>query len=158
MGIGDRAAAVDALPTMRRCDRSQQHTGANQARYKSRLCSRELTFALEMVFGPVPIAAVPRAPIMRWRHVSDTPVHFARFNRFPCGHYQRLQRTFEILWRGFALPPGCDPGGGNFSVADTATSFSLRSSLPPSWWLPSRSSLPSSLSWPCRPLQKKLVQ
>ena len=42
----------------------------------------------------------------------------------------------------------------NFSVVDTTTSFSLKSSLPPSWWLPSRSSLPSSLSWPCRPLSK----
>jgi hypothetical protein len=40
----------------------------------------------------------------------------------------------------------------NLSIADTTTSFSLKSSLPPSWWLPARSSLPSSLSWPCRPL------
>jgi putative SOS response-associated peptidase YedK len=40
----------------------------------------------------------------------------------------------------------------NLSVVDVTTSFSLKSSLPPSWWLPSRSSLPSSLSWPCRPL------
>ena len=46
------------------------------------------------------------------------------------------------------------PRRRNLSVADTTTSFSLKSSLPPSWWLPSRSSLPSSLSWPCRPLQK----
>ena len=68
---------------------------------------------------------------------------------------ERLQRTFQILWRGFALRPGCDPEGGNLSVAGMATSFSLKSSLPLSWWLPSRSSLPSSLSWPCRPLQKK---
>jgi hypothetical protein len=54
----------------------------------------------------------------------------------------------------FRFASGLRPGGGNFSVAATATSFSLRSSLPSSWWLPSRSSLPSSLSWPCRPLSK----
>jgi len=39
-------------------------------------------------------------------------------------------------------------------AVDATTSFSLKSSLPLSWWLPSRSSLPSSLSWPCRPLQR----
>jgi hypothetical protein len=53
----------------------------------------------------------------------------------------------------FRLASGLRPGGGNFLGADTATSFSLRSSLPFSWWLLSRSSLLSSLSWPCRPLK-----
>ena len=52
----------------------------------------------------------------------------------------------------FRFASGLRPGGGNLSVADTTTSFSWKSSLPPSWWPPSRSSLPSSLSWPCRPL------
>ena len=28
----------------------------------------------------------------------------------PCRDTERLQRTFQILWRGFALRPGCDPG------------------------------------------------
>ena len=55
----------------------------------------------------------------------------------------------------FRFASGLRPGGGNLSVA--TTSFSLKSSLPPSWWLPSRSSLPSSLSWPCCPLQKNLL-
>ena len=50
----------------------------------------------------------------------------------------------------FRFASGLRPGGGNLSVA--TTSFSWKSSLPPSWWLPSRSSLPSLLSWPCRPL------
>jgi hypothetical protein len=27
----------------------------------------------------------------------------------PCRDAERLQRTFQILWRGFALRPGCDP-------------------------------------------------
>ena len=52
----------------------------------------------------------------------------------------------------FALRPGCDPQAAISQSRDTTTSFSLKSSLPPSWWLPWRSSLPSSLSWPCRPL------
>src|SRR5882724_13645645 len=71
--------------------------------------------------------------------------------------YRTAAKDISDPLERFRLASGLRPGGGNFSVADTITSFSLRSSLPLSWWLPSRSSLPSSLSWPCRPLQKNLL-
>src|SRR6266566_9569144 len=66
--------------------------------------------------------------------------------------YQTAAKDISDPLERFRFASGLRPGGGNFSVADTTTSFSLKSSSPPSWWLPSRSSLPSSLSWPCRPL------
>src|SRR5229473_4485597 len=65
------------------------------------------------------------------------------------------QPGFQILWRGLACLGG--PGGGNPFVVDEITSFSWKSSLPPSWWLPSRFSLPSLLSWPCHPLSKNAL-
>ena len=33
----------------------------------------------------------------------------------PCRDTERLQRTFQILWRGFALRPGCDPEAQSLS-------------------------------------------
>jgi hypothetical protein len=33
----------------------------------------------------------------------------------PCRDTERLQRAFQILWRGFALRPGCDPEAQSLS-------------------------------------------
>ena len=70
----------------------------------------------------------------------------------PCRATERPAKDIADPLAKFSFASGLRPARGNLSVADTTTSFSLKSSLPPSWWLPSRSSLPSSLSWPCRPL------
>src|ERR1700719_2111519 len=66
------------------------------------------------------------------------------------------QTGFQILGRDLACLGG--PGGGNLFVVDDITSFSSKSSLPLSWWLPSRFSLPSLLSWPCCPLSQKFAK
>ena len=33
----------------------------------------------------------------------------------PCRDTEPLQRTFQILWKGFAFHPGCDPEAANLS-------------------------------------------
>jgi hypothetical protein len=33
----------------------------------------------------------------------------------PCRDTERLQGTFQIIWRGFALCPGCDPEAQSLS-------------------------------------------
>ena len=68
--------------------------------------------------------------------------------------YRTAAKDISDPLERFRFASGLRPGGGNLSVAGMATSFSLKSSLPLSWWLPSRSSLPSLLSWPCRPPSK----
>jgi len=74
------------------------------------------------------------------------------YNALP--RYRTAAKDISDPLERFRFASGLRPQGGDFSVADPTTSFSLKFSLPPSWWLLSRSSLPSSLSWPCRPLQK----
>jgi hypothetical protein len=103
-------------------------------------------------------ASIPRAPAdhaHRGKKKNRTFMQSLSAQRsglvLPCRQSERLQRTLRPFGKGL-LCVRVATRRRHVSVVDKTTSFSLKSSLPPSWWLPWRSSLPSSLSWPCRPL------
>jgi hypothetical protein len=57
--------------------------------------------------GPYPLLVIA-ALILRAR--EDRALAGRSGLILPSRDTERLQRTFQILWRGFALRPGCDPG------------------------------------------------
>ena len=118
--------------------------GSREPRRKSVAALRHRSFAQEQIMpltgqkrktGPLCISHLHKGPALSYLA--------ARPNG--CKGCFKSFREVSLCVRGA-------PRRRNLSVSDTTTSFSLKSSLRPSWWLPSRSSLPSSLSWPCRPL------
>src|SRR5258708_37867433 len=81
---------------------SDRGPGAREPCRKGVAVVRRRSFAREQIM-PLAGSETKNRPFMQWLAAQTAGL------MLPCRVPERLQRTFQILWRGFALRPGSDP-------------------------------------------------